>query len=76
MEDGGPPGRSEGDMGHLALDMCYERPEKYMEEALKPILEFRKFRVFVFGCCKRVLFDPKGSHIGSQRHWQGRPPHQ
>jgi hypothetical protein len=28
------------------LDTCYERPEKYMEEALKPILEFRKFRVF------------------------------
>ncbi len=21
-------------------DTCYERPEKYMEEALKPILEF------------------------------------
>jgi hypothetical protein len=28
------------------LDTCYERPEKYMEEALKPILEFRKYRVF------------------------------
>ncbi len=28
------------------LDTCYEKPEKYMEEALKPILEFRKYRVF------------------------------
>jgi hypothetical protein len=28
------------------LDACYERPEKYMEEALKPILEFRKYRLF------------------------------
>ncbi len=28
------------------LDTCYERLEKYMEEALKPILEFRKYRVF------------------------------
>ncbi len=28
------------------LDTCYERPEKYMEEALKPVLEFRKYRVF------------------------------
>ncbi len=28
------------------LDTCYERPEKYMEEALKPILEFRKYRVY------------------------------
>jgi hypothetical protein len=39
-------------VGHLedlkeiwdTLDKCYERPEKYMEEALKPILEFRKCR--------------------------------
>ncbi len=28
------------------LDTCYERLEKYMEEALKPVLEFRKYRVF------------------------------
>jgi hypothetical protein len=28
------------------LDTCYERPEKYMVEALKPILEFRRYRVF------------------------------
>ncbi len=27
------------------LDTCYERPEKYMEEALRPVLEFRKYRV-------------------------------
>jgi hypothetical protein len=37
-------------VGHLedlreiwdTLDMCCERPKKYMEEALKPILEFRR----------------------------------
>ncbi len=28
------------------LDTCYERPEKYMEEALRPILEFRKWKIF------------------------------
>jgi hypothetical protein len=41
-------------VGHLedlkdiweTLDTCYERHEKYMEEVLKPILEFRKYRVF------------------------------
>jgi hypothetical protein len=41
-------------IGHLkelgeiwdTLNTYYERPEKYMEEALKPILEFRKYRVF------------------------------
>jgi hypothetical protein len=24
------------------LDTCYKRPEKYMAEALRPVLEFRK----------------------------------
>jgi hypothetical protein len=36
------------DLGEMwdTLDTCYERPETYMEEALRPILEFRKYRVF------------------------------
>ncbi len=35
------------DLGEMwdTLDTCYERPEKYMEEALWPVLEFRKYRV-------------------------------
>jgi hypothetical protein len=28
------------------MDTCYERPEKYMAEVLKPILEFRKYRMY------------------------------
>jgi len=28
------------------LDTCYERPSKYAEEALRPIIEFRKYRAF------------------------------
>ncbi len=31
------------------LDTCYERPEKYMVEAFRPIVEFRKYRVFDSG---------------------------
>jgi hypothetical protein len=27
------------------LDTCYKRPEKYMEEALRPIVDFRRFKV-------------------------------
>jgi hypothetical protein len=27
------------------LDTCYERPEKYMQEALRPIMELRKYKV-------------------------------
>jgi hypothetical protein len=41
-------------VGHLedlkeiwdTLDACYKRPEKYMEEALRPIMEFRRFKVY------------------------------
>ncbi len=36
------------------LDTCYQRPEKYMEEALKPILEFRKYRVFDSSAVREV----------------------
>jgi hypothetical protein len=25
--------------------MCYERPEKYMVEALRPIVDFRRYRI-------------------------------
>jgi hypothetical protein len=47
-------------IGHLeelreiwdTLDTCYEKPEKYMEEALKPILEFRKYRFFYYGAIR------------------------
>ncbi len=34
------------------LDTCYERPEKYMKEALKPIVEFRKYKVFDSGAVR------------------------
>jgi hypothetical protein len=27
------------------LDTCYERPEKYMEEALRPVVDFRRYKV-------------------------------
>ncbi len=39
-------------IGHLddlveiweTLDTCFERPEKYVAEALKPIVEFRRYK--------------------------------
>ncbi len=27
------------------LDTCFKRPEKYMEEVLRPIVEFRRYKV-------------------------------
>jgi hypothetical protein len=40
-------------VGHLddlyemweTLDTCYERPDKYAEEALKPIADFRRYKI-------------------------------
>jgi hypothetical protein len=34
------------------LETCYKRPKKYIEEALKPILEFRKYRMFDTGAIR------------------------
>ncbi len=28
------------------LDTCFDQPEKYIAEALAPIIKFRKYRVF------------------------------
>ncbi len=49
-------------IGHLedlreiwdTLDTCYKRPEKYMEEDIKPILEFRKYRLFDNGAIREL----------------------
>jgi hypothetical protein len=27
------------------LDTCYKRPDKYMEEALRPIVDFRRYKI-------------------------------
>ncbi len=47
-------------IGHLedldeiweTLDTCYERQEKYMAEALKPILDFQRYRVYDNGAVR------------------------
>jgi hypothetical protein len=35
------------DLGEMweTLDTCYERPDKYAEEALKPIVDFRRYKI-------------------------------
>jgi hypothetical protein len=35
-----------------ALDTCYERREKYMAEALKLILDLRRYRVYDSGAVR------------------------
>ncbi len=46
-----------GDLENIweTLDTCNENPEKYMAEALKPYLEFRRYRVYD-NCAVRELY--------------------
>jgi hypothetical protein len=61
-------------VGHLedlkdiwdTLDTCYEKPEKYMVEALKPILEFRKYRVFDNGAVREFYSILRAAVKGAQ----------
>jgi hypothetical protein len=63
-------------IGHLedldeiweTLDTCYERLEKYMVEALKPILEFRKDGVYD-NCAVRKFTHCLEPPIGGQGQW-------
>ncbi len=41
---GGQHGRA-GQVWNV-LDTCYDGPEKYIVEALEPIIKFRKYKVF------------------------------
>jgi hypothetical protein len=34
------------------LDTCYDQPEKYIGEALDPIIKFRKYRAFKNGAIR------------------------
>jgi hypothetical protein len=43
------------------LDTCYERPEKYMEEALRPIVDFRRYKITDNGS-ERILLTAEGGH--------------
>jgi hypothetical protein len=66
-------------VGHLedlheiwdTLYSCYERPEKYMDEALKPILEFRMYKVYDNSAIREFLFSTQGLYKGSESYWAG-----
>ncbi len=44
------------------LDTCFERPEKYMEEVLRPIVEFKKYRA-TDSCAVREFYLLLGAAI-------------
>jgi hypothetical protein len=67
-------------IGHLedlveiweTLDTCYERPEKYVAEALKPIIEFRRYKVYDNTAVREFSSLLRGRYQGGQSsgsHW-------
>ncbi len=70
-------------VGHLddlqeiwdTLNTCFKRQEKYMEEALRPIMEFRKYKV-ADSSAVRILFHTEGDNQRGQEHWETKPSDQ
>jgi hypothetical protein len=44
------------------MDTCYKRPEKYITEALKPVVELRKYKVanIQYSCQRFLLIAERG----------------
>jgi hypothetical protein len=57
------------------LDTCYERPEKYMEEVLRPIVEFRRYKI-TDRSGQGVLLTAESRHQGGQGDREVGPPGQ
>jgi hypothetical protein len=45
------------------LNMCYDYPEKYIAEALDPIIKFQKYKAYEHAD-KGGLLPPESSHDG------------
>ncbi len=48
------------------LDTCYERPEKYMEEALRPIMEFRRYKAADSSAVREFYSLPRAAIKGAK----------
>ncbi len=49
------------------LDTCYDRPDKYIAEALKPIIKFRKFRAFENRTIREFYSLLRSTMLGARR---------
>jgi hypothetical protein len=62
-------------LGHLddlyemweTLDTCYERPDKYAEEALKPIADFRRYKVIDSAAVREFYLLVRAAIKGARR---------
>jgi hypothetical protein len=55
---------------------CYARLEKYIAEALKPVVEFRKYTVQDTVAVRFLLFAAEGRQPGDQGHGAPEDAHQ
>jgi hypothetical protein len=58
------------------LDTCYERPEKYMEEALRPIVDFQRYKVTDSAAVREFYSLFESCCQGGQRNREAGPPDQ
>ncbi len=49
------------------LDSCFDRPEKYITEALDPIIKFRKYRAFDNGAVREFYFLLRSAVLGARK---------
>jgi hypothetical protein len=49
------------------LHTCYDRPEKYIGEALDPIIKFRKYRAFKNGAIRGFYSLLRSTMLGARR---------
>jgi hypothetical protein len=53
------------------LDTCYERPDKYVEEALRPIVDFRRYKIADSAAVREILLASESCNQGGQEDGQG-----
>ncbi len=49
------------------LDMCLDRPEKYIAEALEPIVKFRSYKMFDNGAIREFYSLPRAAMMGARK---------
>jgi hypothetical protein len=48
------------------LDMCFDRPEKYIVEALEPVVKFRSYKMFDNGAIREFYSLLRAAMMGAR----------
>ncbi len=49
------------------LDTCFDRPEKYIAEALEPVIKFRSYKMFDNGAIREFYSLPRAAMMGARK---------